>query len=65
MPGIPNIPAKSGKFDDYEFPKTWSAKDKVDFINGMLANSSAVASVELYMDFVDDELVARVWKAKA
>ena len=65
MPSDSDIPPKSGKYVEYEFPKGWTAKDRVDFINGKLANSSAVASVELYMDFEDDELVARVWAAKA
>jgi hypothetical protein len=58
------MPAPKGeKFQDFEFPRAWTGKDKLDWINGMLANKAAVASVELELDGEDD-LVARVWFRK-
>ncbi len=58
-----NQQAKNGKFEDYEFPASWTAKDQIDWVNGMLADVTSVASVELCLDGEGD-LCARVWFRK-
>jgi hypothetical protein len=60
---VTNPPSKSGKFEDYEFPGKFTARDRIEFLNGMLADYSSVASIELFIDSQDGELVVRVWFA--
>ena len=59
-----DVPAKSGNFEDYEFPKTFTAKDRIDFLNSLLAKTASIASVELFIDADDDQLGARAWFAE-